>query len=571
VQCRAFVLLLFAADCFGQAIPLRERVLILVNDRVRESVDIGRYYAERRQIPQGNILHLKTNTAETMLLEEYKEQIENPLRKFLDANNGAMRRKVVYIVPIYGIPVKVPDKFAVDSLIGFMYAGHETDKPPLRNPYHGPTGSRPPHFAEWSDGVAAANNFKMFAVTRLDGPGPEIAKALVDKAIEGEKIVNVKTGIAYFDYQGSRHKDEWQWAIDDEVRDGAERARTQGFQTVLHTQYTSPCHAMIQAATQYLWDPARKQTVVNAPGGPGSLNFPLPALEEAEFTAQLENITIGLGSNVTLTLGATDKNQVRLFYPFTPFRDWELNDEVVLEKVVDGAVAARAVLKVNGNDKAMNTAGELKLSVRKGRITAYRNGVELIAVDDNSAKSGKPLALTSAGITASCWMFGIRGLHVQDASGKPVWSDDFASDAIPRYQWKTSSMGGSNAQWVWGWYGFAHDSYRFLPGAVGSQLTSFTADRIRRPFETDPKKFSFAADRWKGNWVPRMLEQGVTATWGAVTEPYATFYARGPNVFDHMWAGYNFGDSFYIAENAARWVMVAIGDPLYAPAAFARR
>src|SRR6266404_2884144 len=115
----AFTLLL-SAPVFGQVIPLRERVLILVNDRVRESVDIGRYYAERRQIPQANILHLKTNTGENMSLEEYKDQIENPLRKFLDANNGAMRRKIVYIVPIYGITVKVPDKFAVDSLIGFM-------------------------------------------------------------------------------------------------------------------------------------------------------------------------------------------------------------------------------------------------------------------------------------------------------------------------------------------------------------------------------------------------------------------------------------------------------------------
>jgi len=568
VRWTALSLLLFAPLCFSQVIPLRERVLILVNDRMRESVDVGRYYAERRQIPQANILHLKTNTVETMSLEEYKDQIENPLRKFLDANNGAMRRKIVYIVPIYGIPVKVPDRFAVDSLIVFMYAGHDADKPPLRNPYYGPTGSRPPHFAEWSDGVAAANNFKMFAVTRLDGPGPEIAKALVDKAIEGEKTVSVKTGIAYFDYQGSRHKDEWQWAVDDEVRDGAERARAQGIQTVLHTQYTSPCHAMIQAGTQYLWDPARKQTVVNAPGAPGSLNFPLPATGEADFTAQLESITNGLGSNVTLTLDATDKNQVRLFYPFVPFRDWEVNDEVVLEKVVDGAVAARAVLKVNGNDKLMNTAGELKLSVRKGRITAYRNGVELIAVED---KSGKALTLTSAGITANCWMFGIRGLRAQDAAGKPLWADDFAADSTARYQWKTSPMGGPNAQWVWGWYGFAPDAYRFLPGAVGSELTSFTADRIRTPYDSDPKKVSFAADRWKGNWVPRMLEQGVTATWGAVAEPFATFYARGPNVFDHMWAGYNFGDSFYIAENAARWVMVAVGDPLYAPAAFAKK
>ena len=41
--------------------------------------------------------------------------------------------------------------------------------------------------------------------------------------------------------------------------------------------------------------------------------------------------------------------------------------------------------------------------------------------------------------------------------------------------------------------------------------------------------------RWGGNWVPRLLEQGITATWGAVEEPYANFYARGPNVFDGYW------------------------------------
>src|SRR5262245_2284841 len=135
-------MLFLAVNAWAQTVPLRERVLILVNANLKESVEVGRYYAERRQIPQTNILRLKTNTSETMSREEYKDQVENPLRKVLDANNGAMRRKILYIVPVYGIPVKVPDKFAVDSLIVLMYAGNENAKPPLRNPYYGPTGSR---------------------------------------------------------------------------------------------------------------------------------------------------------------------------------------------------------------------------------------------------------------------------------------------------------------------------------------------------------------------------------------------------------------------------------------------
>jgi uncharacterized protein (TIGR03790 family) len=561
--------LVLASACCGQTPPLHDRVLILVNDRMKESVEVGTYYAQRRQIPAANIVHLKTNTTEYMSLEEYKEQVENPLRKFLDANNGAMRRKILYIVPVYGIPFKVPDKFSVDSLIVFMYAGHDEMKPPMRNPYFGATGTRPLHFAEWSDGPAAANGFKMFVVTRLDGPSPAIAKGLVDKAIEGESTVNLKSGIAYFDYQGFRSKDEWQWAVDDEVRDGAERARAQGFQTVLHTQAKTTCHAQIAPATQYVWEPARKELLVSTVNSTGGLSLAVSPLAEADFTAQFSPLSTGMENSVALTLAAaSDKSYIRLTYPFVPFQEYNGSWEAVLEKVVDGAPAARAVLKLHNDEKTVNSIGELKLSVRAGRITAYRNGVELMAAED---KSGKPLAIARAGIDATCWLFGIRNLKVQDAEAKVVWTDDFAADSLSRYQLRPSPVGGANALWVWGWYSGATDSYRFVPGAIGAQLTSYTAERLRTPLNGDPKKFNFNADRWGGNWVPRMLEEGVTATWGAVTEPYATFYARGPNVFDHIWAGYNFGDSFYIAENAARWVMIAVGDPLYAPAAFARR
>jgi len=159
---------------------------------------------------------------------------------------------------------------------------------------------------------------------------------------------------------------------------------------------------------------------------------------------------------------------------------------------------------------------------------------------------------------------------VTDGAGAVVWDDRVTTDSTARYQWQTSPRPGLNALWVWGWYGMAFDAYRFVPGAVGAQLTSFTAISIRTPNNADPKMYTHTAARWGGNWVPRMLEQGVTATWGAVTEPYAVYYAPGGNVFDHLWAGYNFGDSFYIAQNAVRWVMVAVGDPLYSPRLFAR-
>jgi uncharacterized protein (TIGR03790 family) len=564
-----FGTLVCAFAAFSQSVPLKDRVLILVNDRVPESVSVGQYYASKRNIPAANILHLKTPAAEQVSQEEYKDQIESPVRKFLDANGGAMRRKILYIVPTYGVPVRIGQQFAVDSMLVMMYAGNEDQKPPLRNPYSGPTGSRPPHFDEWSDGVAAANKFKMFVVCRLDGPSAEIAKGLVDKAILAETSLTLKSGIAYFDSQGTRHPDEWQYKIDEEIKAASEASRKAGFETVLNVQAGALCGSNFPPPPQYVYGAGNQRMMVNALGATAAAAWTFRAIPEGDFTLHVaDGVVQNTGNSITLTLGgSSDKSRVRFFYPFVPYKRWDISDEIVLEKTVDGVVAARIAVPTSRDEKLTNQFGTLRLSVRKTRLAAYRDSTEIAAVDD---KSAKPLNLQSASLSANCWNFSITGLTVADAAGAPVWDDRFATDSTARYQWHTSPRPGLNALWAWGWYGMAFDSYRFVPGAVGAQLTSFTAGTIRTPINPDPRMYSVTAARWVGNWVPRMLEQGVTATWGAVTEPSANLYAPGGNVFDHLWAGYNFGDSYYIAQNAVRWVMIAVGDPLYSPRLFAR-
>jgi uncharacterized protein (TIGR03790 family) len=91
-----------------------------------------------------------------------------------------------------------------------------------------------------------------------------------------------------------------------------------------------------------------------------------------------------------------------------------------------------------------------------------------------------------------------------------------------------------------------------VPGAIGSQLTSYTANSIRTVTQ----------------WCPYFLQQGITATWGAVSEPYAQGYAWGDSLFNHIWHGYNFAESSYIANPYLNWKMVFIGDPLYHLAVF---
>jgi len=559
---------------------LNNRVLVLVNDRMPAengtggmgaSRFVGQYYAGKRAIPTANVFHLKTAVTEDVSMEDYRAQIETPLRKLLDANGGAMRRQILYIVPVYGVPVRIGQQFAVDSVLAVMYAGHEDLKPPLRNPYNAPTGSRPPRFDAWSDQREAAGVWKMFIVARIDGPGALIAKGLVDKAITAESSLHAKSGTGYFDMQGTRSPEEWQYNIDNEIKAAAELSAARGFETFLHVQRDGLCPGTMAPGSQYYYDPAAKNVLLNALGSTASAVFSFTPQTAGAFAVRLQHDEVSdPGMVLLITLSdASETSFIRLTYPLAPFRRYEQTDEMVLEEVVGNAPTARGAVKLVSSAAAeINHFSELRLSVRGSRMAVDRDGKEILST---TAASAVPLPIGSMAVGTRCWGFRILGVRVSDASGASVLNESFTTDTTAKYGWKLTPPGGRNALWAWGWYGQAWDSYRFVTGAVGAQLTSFTATQIRAPLNADPRVAGAGNLRWGGNWVPRMLEEGVTATWGAVAEPYATLYAPGSNLLDHFWAGYNFGESFYIAENAVRWVMIAVGDPLYAPALFRKQ
>jgi uncharacterized protein (TIGR03790 family) len=114
---------------------------------------------------------------------------------------------------------------------------------------------------------------------------------------------------------------------------------------------------------------------------------------------------------------------------------------------------------------------------------------------------------------------------------------------------------GPNSSWVWGWYAPSLTNAYPTPitGAIGSQATSYTCNSIRDG--------GLPGD---SNWCAYFLLNGFTATWGATGEPYTTGIATGDSLFGHFWRGYNFAESSYLANPYNNWMMVFIGDPLYA-------
>ena len=112
-----------------------------------------------------------------------------------------------------------------------------------------------------------------------------------------------------------------------------------------------------------------------------------------------------------------------------------------------------------------------------------------------------------------------------------------------------------NTAFAWGWYDLSAGNaaaYTFVPGAVAAQLNSNSANCVRNP-------------ACNGDYTSKFLAQGVTATWGAATEPYGS-YALGDILFYGLWTnGFTFGEAAYSAAPTLNWMMIFVGDPLYRP------
>ena len=237
-----------------------DEVVVIYNSRVPESKSVAEHYAEKRQVPKEQIFGFELTTSEDMTRAEFRDQLQEPLAKKLEAaklwrlgtlevagTNGkpvhiegrVVESKVRYAVLCYGVPLKIaPDPTlkepadeklrpelrrngaAVDSELACLpqlkqnlpLAG------PLLNPLYSTTNA------------AQLNPTKgVLMVARLDGPTAAIAKQLVDKAIQAEQ--DGLWGRAYIDLRnttepGMKMGDDW-------MRAAAEFCKHAGFETVV--------------------------------------------------------------------------------------------------------------------------------------------------------------------------------------------------------------------------------------------------------------------------------------------------------------------------------------------------
>jgi uncharacterized protein (TIGR03790 family) len=236
-------------------------VVVVYNKNMPGSKSVATYYAKMRQVPSRQVFGFSLTTNEVMSRDEFKDSLQLPLARQLQSSGlwqfgfvtnattnsepARVERRVIaskirYAVLCYGVPLKIaPDpvlgqappkglkpeldrnEAAVDSELAWL---PRVETPvPLDGPLH-----------NW---VYVATNAALLSptngvllVARLDGPSADIAKGLVDKALEAER--DGLWGRAYFDARGLATNDNY-YLGDAWIQEGAAICRALGFETTL--------------------------------------------------------------------------------------------------------------------------------------------------------------------------------------------------------------------------------------------------------------------------------------------------------------------------------------------------
>ena len=272
----------FAALAPINAVANGREVIVIYNSAMPESKAVAEHYAERRQVPKNQVFGFQLSTGNDLTRKEYRDTLERPLldklvessfwrvgaSEITDTNGkpvkvegAVLESKVRFLALCYGVPLRIlPDPDLKEPI-------EETTRPEFRRNEAAvdselaclPLINRKiPLAGPMRNSLYTATNAAWFhptngvlMVTRLDGPTPEIARGLVDKAIQAE--TDGLWGRAYFDWRNVA--DPAMKLGDDWIRAAADMSKHLGFETITNDQEAtfSPAFPMSQIAIYMGW------------------------------------------------------------------------------------------------------------------------------------------------------------------------------------------------------------------------------------------------------------------------------------------------------------------------------
>ena len=186
--------------------PLAPATIVVFNKDVPESVELAKFYAQKRDIAGDHLIGLSISKTEEISRDEYDTMIRDPLRavfkergwwKLNESRGGpttVASNSIRFVAVVKGVPLKV--RAAAD------YPGDKPGPPPVGNRNDASVDSEIAALGAFSDqisgalpnpyfqsyrAIAEAENSAVLLVCRLDAPQVATVRRMITDAVETEK------------------------------------------------------------------------------------------------------------------------------------------------------------------------------------------------------------------------------------------------------------------------------------------------------------------------------------------------------------------------------------------------
>lgn len=327
----------------AQSIPLVERVLVVYNQSVSESLEVANYYIRKRGIPAGNLCAV--NSTEIRYISDWNifdSVIKAPIRNCL---NAVGRDKILYIVFTYHTPYKAgtPAR-TVDQQIADIWdelsTGRNSDG---RHPYFAAAQSQgniyQPYIslADYRQQPAA---LRLYSVWRLDAPTAALAKGLIDKALQAE--ASGLSGRGCFDRNRDdiNEVEDYNFGSGDwDIHRSAEFARQAGFPVVEDNHYeefgTAPAPLRCDDTALYAGWYSLNNYNDAFTWKPGAIGFHIDSLSAYDLRTGTNWTVNAIIKGIAVTSGAIDE----------PYLSGVAHADGVFRNLFEGANVGDALLR----------------------------------------------------------------------------------------------------------------------------------------------------------------------------------------------------------------------------------
>ncbi len=517
-QTTGLLVLVLVALCASPAHALEpDELLLLANKNHAGSMELAKFYADARRVPENHILGLDFGPGhpEQISFDDYEATVVPAVRAFL--RERGLHEKVKCIVSFYGTPLRITgkkttnDERAEIAAIKERLAAAQADLPPIVEALETLATEVNPNFA------AEKGNALDQLGRRADAALRTVAGELRSVAPQRQVQLLVRLGKIVLDFTGpTKLAEMFQGGLppgleppgeDPKWREAVEADRTR-----------------VQALQERRFDPAARAELREAMRD-GFGAYGLAHLLQAQID-YLENDGTAAGFDNELAL---------LWWTYYPRSKWQVNP---LHYKARGMRTQPVLMTMRLDAPSEALVFEIILE----SLRAERDGLKGKFVIDSR---GLPLKPGDGYAVYDQTLRNLRNILADKTEMRVVF--DERPDVLGPHTVADVAL-------YVGWYKLRQyvPACGFNPGAVGFHVASLELVGLHGKNE-------------KG-WVNGLLRSNVAATLGAVAEPYLHVFPPADDFFPLLLTGeLPLAEVYWRTTPVTSWMINMIGDPLYTP------